>query len=158
MGWNLPQDAYNYCLRGLCLLDAAYGPVKMNKSSSRWIEPRVIGPCSSNPIPSSTSLNKTSNVNTKLMNDRVLYPKIAPRTARSSSISSDLCLQSSRDTSAEALLEAPIAEGNDGKGHRRVQRQSHTKSRTGCFNCKRRRIKVRRRRKTSGKLLICYSV
>jgi hypothetical protein len=143
----LLENAYNYCFRGLWPLDAPYGALKMNKSSSRWIEPRrVIGSCSSNPMPASSSLNKTSNVNTKFMNDRVLYPRIAPETARDSSSSRDLCLQSSRDSSStDTLPEVPVSEGNEVRGHRRVQRQSHTKSRTGCFNCKRRRIKVCRK-------------
>lgn len=76
------------------------------------------------------------------MNDRVLYPKVVFGTARNSSASADICPRESGDSSStDTLLEFPIQEYRDARRQRRMQRQSHTKSRAGCLNCKRRRIK-----------------
>jgi Fungal Zn(2)-Cys(6) binuclear cluster domain len=72
------------------------------------------------------------------MKERVLYPTIAPSTSRNLSTSTDLCLWDSHDSSSIDTLQGfPFHEHPD----RRRQRSSHTKSRTGCLTCKRRRIK-----------------
>jgi hypothetical protein len=77
------------------------------------------------------------------MKERPLYPKIAPTTARNLSNSTDLCLWDGQNaSSADTLQGVPFQEHND----RRRQRSSHTKSRTGCLTCKRRRIKCEENR------------
>jgi Fungal Zn(2)-Cys(6) binuclear cluster domain len=119
----------------------------MNETSSQWREPRlVIGSSTSIANPSAAPLNTTSISNTKTMNERVLYPKIAPTTARNLSNSTDLSTWDSQDSSGTDTLQGFSFHEHNGSRRDRRLRQSHTKSRTGCLNCKRRRIKCEENR------------
>lgn len=79
----------------------------------------------------------------------MLYPKVAPTTARDPSTSADIHLWDSHDSSsADTLQDPPFHERNDSGRPRIMQRAPHSKSRTGCLNCKRRRIKCEENRPT----------
>lgn len=123
--------------------------VTMDQSSSWWAETPGMGssdtPCPTLPLQSMAPqpfINSDVSLHPHVSKGRYMAPDTAENTLAVTVLNLNLCNSLPTGSPAENLSSETISSQDNVAGTVSQQRRSHNKSRRGCYNCKRRRIKV----------------